>query len=315
MDREDEQLLDAFLTLLRNERGYSARTLESYARDLRDARASLLLRRGADATGLAHADTRALRDYLSDLLERGNSASTMARKISTLRGFYRFLVRRGLRGDDPTEGIRTPKQPRRVPTFLPVADAADLAGAPQGDDVLAWRHRAMLEVLYGSGLRVGELVGLDTPNVDLAQRLLRVRGKGDKERIVPLGAPAAEALRGYLQRRGTLLGHGARDAAAVFLSVRGRRLTTRDVSRWVKRLALAAGLPRDVHPHVLRHSFATHLLDGGAELRHIQELLGHASLSTTQRYTHVSLAQAIRVYTAAHPRARRAAHDDQEIDR
>jgi integrase/recombinase XerC len=224
----------------------------------------------------------------------------VARKVSAIRGFFTFLAQARRIGRDPAGGLMAPKIEKRLPVFLPIDDTERLLnGLPAGD---AWadRDRAILETLYGTGLRVSELVGLDWEHVDFENECVRALGKGRKERIVPIGEIALDALRAY--RRA--LGEAGVDAAAVFVSRRGRRLTTRSVARFVKRYAQRSGTPVAASPHALRHSFATHLLNQGADLRAIQELLGHSSLSTTQRYTHVNLDHLMKAYDHAHPRAR-----------
>jgi len=245
----------------------------------------------------------------------GAGPVSLGRKLSALRTFYRFLVREGLAEANPARALKAPRRPRRLPDVLPEAEVAALLEAPAAADPLVSRDRAMLELLYGSGLRVAELVGLDLSSVDLPARLVRVLGKRSKERIVPFGGPAAEALARWLEsgrpalasgRTGARTGAhpGARSLPALFLNRDGGRISVRSVARRLDRWAIAAGLPRHVHPHVLRHCFATHLLGNGADLRGIQELLGHASLSTTQRYTHLDWKRLAAVYDAAHPRAK-----------
>ncbi|HTN52473.1 MAG TPA: tyrosine recombinase XerC [Anaeromyxobacter sp.] len=242
-------------------------------------------------------------------------ATSLARKLSTLRSLYRYLVREGLAAANPARAVASPRRPRRLPEVLPEEEVAALVEAPAEPGApaalrapLALRDRAFLELLYGSGLRVSELTGLDLDDLDLAQGLVRVLGKRRKERIVPFGRAAAGALERYLEEARPVLAAGPDHAgarAAAFLNYRGGRLTSRSVARRLDRWVLAAGLPRHVHPHVLRHCFATHLLGNGADLRGIQELLGHASLSTTQRYTHLDWKRLAAVYDAAHPRARK----------
>jgi integrase/recombinase XerC len=238
----------------------------------------------------------------------GAGAASLARKLSSLRSLYRFLVREGLAADNPARVVASPRRPSRLPEVLPEEEVAALVEAPALGEPLQLRDRAFLELLYGSGLRVSELTGLDVDDLDLRGALVRVLGKRRKERIVPFGKPAAEALGRYLEEGRPALASGkerARGGAALFLNHRGGRLTSRSVARRLERWVIAAGLARHVHPHVLRHCFATHLLGNGADLRGIQELLGHASLSTTQRYTHVDWKRLAAVYDTAHPRARK----------
>jgi integrase/recombinase XerC len=234
-------------------------------------------------------------------------AVTLGRKLSAIRSFYRFLVREGLAPSNPARGIASPKRPKKLPVVLPEEEVAALVETPKLAAPLELRDRAFLELLYASGLRVSELTGLDLDAVDLAQGLVRVLGKRSKERVVPFGGAAREALRRWLGEGRPALAAGP-DAAlgqrAVFLNYRGGRLSQRSIGRRLDRAVLASGLTRHVHPHVLRHCFATHLLGNGADLRAIQELLGHASLSTTQRYTHLDWKRLAEVYDRAHPRAK-----------
>lgn len=236
-------------------------------------------------------------------------ARSLGRKLSTLRSFYRFLVREGLAPGNPARSVANPKEPRRLPEVLPEEEVAALVEAPgAAAGALSLRDSAFLELLYASGLRVSELTGLDVADVDLARGLVRVLGKRRRERVVPFGRPAAEAIRGYLAEGRPALSRGPeghRAPGALFLNHRGGRLGPRSVARRLERWVLSAGLPRHVHPHVLRHCFATHLLGNGADLRGIQELLGHSSLSTTQRYTHLDWKRLAEAYDRAHPRAKR----------
>jgi integrase/recombinase XerC len=235
-----------------------------------------------------------------------NGPTSVARKLSTVRSFYRFLVKERVAESNPARAVQAPRRPRKLPEVLPEADVAALLDAPAEASSLVLRDRAFLELLYSSGLRVSELTGLDLDDLDLAEGLVRVLGKGRKERVVPVGAPAREALRRWIEegRPALLAGRDAvRARGALFVNYRGGRLTPRSVARRLDRWVTAAGLPRHVHPHVLRHCFATHLLGNGADLRGIQELLGHASLSTTQRYTHLDWKRLAEVYDRAHPRA------------
>ncbi len=287
-------LVDAFLRYLAAERGASPHTLRSYATDLRDC-AAFLHRRGLGA--LPDADARVIRGYLADLHARGLARTSIARRLATLRSFYRFLIRRGRARANPAREVRTPSLPRRLPGHLPIDQSEALFRQPVGDGEADRRDRAVLELLYASGVRVAELAGLDVGDLDLREGSVRVLGKGRRERVVPLGQKAIDALRAYLGPRES--GRGP-----VFRNGRGGRLTVRSLHRIVRGRARAAGLAGRVTPHTLRHTFATHLLDAGADLRLIQELLGHARLTTTQRYTHVSAERLVRVYDAAHPRAK-----------
>ena len=300
-----------FERYLADERRLSERTVECYGRDLR------ALREFARDKGLPldarRLDVLALRGFLASLF-RNNASPTLARKVSALRSFYRFLVRRGVARENPAAALRTPKLSKPLPKFLTVDDAFRVVEAPSVDrgraPPLRVRDRAMLELLYGSGLRVSELAGLSLAAVDLPQRRVQVLGKGQKERIVPLGGETILALEAWLEVRPTLRSSktGSQDPHALFLGRWGTPLSARQTQNIVRRYgALGAGRG-DLHPHALRHTCATHLLDAGADLRTIQELLGHASLSTTQRYTHVSVDRLMEVYDRAHP----LAHDPKD---
>jgi integrase/recombinase XerC len=309
------ELLERYLRHLRDERNLSPNTLRAYRRDLERFVAFLatdFLGREAAEIGPADADALAVRSYLAGLARAGVGARSRARALSALRGFFRYACREGARADDPAAGVPTPRQPSHLPRHLRPGEIEQLLEAADGDEPLARRDRAALELLYASGLRVSELVGLEWSDIDLEGRVLRVLGKGGRERMVPFGRPAETALRRWLESWGAVRGEPGEAGEPVFLNHRGGRLSDRSVrrilDRYVERAAIAAG----VHPHTLRHTFATHLLEGGADLRAIQELLGHSSLSTTQKYTHLELERLLSVYREAHPRARRraAASDD-----
>jgi integrase/recombinase XerC len=287
------------------ERRASAHTLLAYRSDLAQY-AAWLAGRGAP---LVPSSPTLVRGFIASAAGQAGPA-TLARKLSAIRSLYRHLVREGLAETNPARAVASPRQPKRLPEVLPEEETAALVEAPGTDGgPLHLRDRAFMELLYASGLRVSELTGLDVDGIDLPQGLVRVLGKRRKERIVPVGGKAREALQRYLaEARPRLAARPAGRTAphALFLNFRGGRLTSRSVARlidgWVKKV----GLPRHVHPHVLRHCFATHLLGNGADLRGIQELLGHASLSTTQRYTHLDWKRLATVYDQAHPRARRS---------
>jgi integrase/recombinase XerC len=289
-----------FATYLEAEKRASLHTRRAYLADLAQY-AAFLAARGEP---IVPSSPLLVRAFVASAAATAGAVS-LGRKLSTLRSFYRFLVREGLAPGNPARAVASPRRPKRLPQVLPEEEAAALVEAPSAlEGPLALRDRAFLELLYGSGLRVSELTGLDVADLDLGQGLVRVLGKRRKERIVPFGTQAAEALRRWLEEgRGAVEVRGRGDGA-LFLNHRGGRLTPRSVARRISRWVLAAGLPRHVHPHVLRHSFATHLLGNGADLRGIQELLGHASLSTTQRYTHLDWKRLAEVYDRAHPRAK-----------
>jgi integrase/recombinase XerC len=299
-----DSLIDRFCHHLEVERNLSPHTLRAYRQDLTEF--ARFLSNDADTKGgaphtvsLRQVDTLVLRRYLARL-HKTNRRTSIGRKLSAVRSFFRYFVRQGELEVNPAETISTPKREHYLPKVLTVDEVFDLIKAADGGEPLTVRDRAILELFYSSGLRVGELAGLDVGHLDLREGLVRVRGKGDKERIVPMGRPARQALGRYLTER------GAPDRAQpLFLNYRGGRLSARSIERNLKKWLLRAGILKDASPHALRHSFATHLLDGGADLRAIQELLGHASLSTTQKYTQVSLDRLMDVYDRAHPRGRK----------
>jgi integrase/recombinase XerC len=295
-----QQLVADFEQHLAVERNLSVHTRRAYLQDLEEFRVFLEKDSTASAAiNITDIDTLILRRYLA-YLHRKNSRSTIARKLSALRSFFAYLVRQGVLTTNPGELISTPRQKKYLPKTLTVDEVFAFIEQQGGSELLVCRDRAILEVLYSCGLRVGELTALNVDGIDLEQDLVRVLGKGGKERLVPLGQQARAALMRYLDARGE-----TRDEDALFLNYRGGRLSARSIERNFKKLLLKAGLVKDVTPHSLRHSFATHLLDGGADLRAIQELLGHASLSTTQKYTQVSLDHLMDVYDRAHPRGRK----------
>jgi integrase/recombinase XerC len=301
-----EQQIDAFAQYLADERRSSPRTVETYIRDLRSFRA-YVLEQGLppDARAL---DIVALRGFLSSLF-RSNQASTMKKKVSAIRSFFKFLLKRQMVDKNPAAGLRSPKIAKTLPRFLSVDQAFRVMEAPPKEDKrakpLKARDQAMLETLYGTGVRVGELAGMNVAHCDFSDAEVRVLGKGGKERIVPLGKEAIQSLLAYLPERLALLRKAkAAEPDALWLSQAGRRLSVRQVQNIVRRHGMQGAGRGDLHPHAMRHSCATHLLDAGADLRSIQELLGHSSLSTTQRYTHVSVDRLMEVYDKAHPLAR-----------
>jgi integrase/recombinase XerC len=244
-----------------------------------------------------------IREFLAYLYGQNYTKSTTARKLATLRSFYKFLIRRGLVSVNPLSTIRTPKQDKRLPKFLDLEQVQKLLDAPGDGDLLAARDKAMLEVLYSSGIRVSELVDLDMADMDLQEGVLRVRGKGRKDRLTPIGSQAIKALQRYFELRNSDPRLAALTAGRVFLNKHGQSLSTRSVRRKLDKYLVQAGLDPGISPHTLRHSFATHLLNNGADLRSVQELLGHQSLSTTQIYTHLSTGRMKDAYDGAHPRA------------
>ena len=293
--------LEAFLEALRN-RALSEHTLTSYESDLREFEAFLKLRK----TDFAAVDHIFIRDFLGHLYERGLEKTSIARKLACLRTFFKFLVREQRLKANPAELVSSPRLPKKLPSYLPEPEAAAVVEMVQGDSMKDLRDRAILELLYASGLRVRELSGLNDESLDMPQQLLRVFGKGRKQRIVPFGEFAARALTAYLTERDRLgLAQPEDDGQTpVFVSLRGRRLNARDVQRLVERTRRQLPSGRRLTAHTLRHTFATHLLERGADLRAIQELLGHSSLATTEKYTHVSLEHLRKEYDKAHPKAK-----------
>ncbi|PIE20948.1 MAG: tyrosine recombinase [Proteobacteria bacterium] len=299
-------VVDAFLLHLQLERGLSPHTVDAYARDLR--RFADHLGDGADATRFDRDEVEAFVAWLRDELEL--SERSAARALSAVRTFCKYLLRERVRADDPTSTVPAPRLRRPLPAVLSEGSAARLVAAPEGDDPRAVRDRAMLELLYGAGLRVSELVGLERSAVDLAAGLIRTTGKGRKTRVVPIGELAVEALAAWLAGpRQELIDRATRRGlrqlpGALFITARGRGMTRQGFWKNLKRYAAQAGVDPATSPHKLRHSFATHLLDGGADLRSVQAMLGHADIATTQIYTHVSRAALRAAYDRGHPLAR-----------
>jgi integrase/recombinase XerC len=298
-----EEALAEFLRYLGLEKNASAHTVKSYREDLVQALGFFRDHLQGRVAEPAQLTTRHLRAYLAWLSTQGYSRATIARRMAAVRSWFRFLCRRGVLTANPADGLRGPRQERKLPHFLAESDLTRLLEAPPAGDPLGLRDRAVLEVLYSAGLRVSELTGLDLGDLDLEAGLATVRGKGKRERLALLGPPACKALNRWLACRSQALGDRARRPAAVFLSRRGTRLTSRSVGRLLEKYLKQAGLDPRTSPHTLRHSFATHLLDRGADIRSVQELLGHRSLATTQVYTHVTTHRLRDTYHKAHPRA------------
>jgi integrase/recombinase XerC len=299
--------IDRFIRYLQFERNVSPHTVRNYQSDLRQFRDFVVQAAGGAPAHLEKIDALEIRSFLAFLFEREGKKTTVARKLAAIRSFFKFLYRDGVLKENPAVGISSPKLPKVLPRimseeetnrFLDSVAQESERGAP-----VLQRDRAILELLYGSGLRVSELVGLDLRSVNLGDGMLVVRGKGSKDRVVPFGSKARGALTNYLPVRERLLCEAKTSDCALFLNLQGRRLTTRSVHRIVRRYVRTFGPPVHVSPHSLRHAFASHLLAEGADLRAIQEMLGHASLSTTQKYTQVSIQRLIEVYDKTHPKA------------
>jgi integrase/recombinase XerC len=302
--------IDGFERYVADERRFSPRTVLAYRTDLDrfvEFWETEFAHETAGKTPLSKLDTLSVRSYLAHL-HRGKLANrSLARHLSTLRSFFRWACREGHLEKSPAKGLPAPRVPKTLPRAMTLPDTERLLDADDEVGLVPERERALFELLYATGLRVSEAAGLDLEDVDFSARLARVTGKGSRERIVPFGEAAGDALRTYLPSRAALR-HQAAEAEGesgepLFVNARGGRLTPRSMARLLKRRLRAAGLPEDISPHALRHTFATHLLQAGADLRAIQELLGHASLSTTQKYTHLDAARLREVYRNAHPKA------------
>jgi integrase/recombinase XerC len=290
--------IEDFLDYLRHERNASVHTIAGYGRDLGQLAAFLKDRK----TDWRSVDNVILRGFLGTLYERKSKKSTIGRKLAAMRSFYDFAVKKKWIVDNPARILATPRQEKNVPSFLSEDEMTQFLDVPTSDKPLGRRDRAILELLYASGIRVSELVGIDTVDVSFAERMIRIRGKGKKERLVPFGTRASESLDAWLRDRSELLGCRGGESA-LFLNYRGGRITSRSVERIVDKTLKKTAIRRKISPHSLRHSFASHLLGRGADLRAIQELLGHASLATTQKYTHLDVRQILDVYRKSHPRS------------
>ena len=305
-----QEVFNRYVNYLEAERNVSPYTVRNYTSDLLGF-FQFLKAKGIGS--LRDVDKPVLRDYLSHLIEQGLVKASIARKLSAIRSFYRYLLREGMVPTSPVATTSSPKLDQRLPSFLSIEQVVKLLEAPDLATPQGLRDRALLELLYASGLRVSELVSLNLEQVNLNTNEIRVRGKGAKERLVLIGKPAAEALSTYLsQGRPKLFGAKIRMTNALFINRYGERLIERGVQKILEKYANIAGIDKRVHPHLLRHTFATHLLDGGADLRVVQELLGHADLSSTQIYTHVTKSQARKVYLAAHPMAQEKGNEPEK---
>ena len=301
-----EQAIDHFGRHLRIEKNFSSHTREGYLTDLRQFQFFL---ETADVCGWTDGeipkDPLVIRSFLASLYRRKLRKVTVSRKIAALRSFYRYLLREGLVAVNPAELVQLPRCEKYIPVVLSADEMMAILQLQFADDAVGRRDRAIIELFYSAGIRLSELTGLGFEDIRFQEGLVKVRGKGRKERVVPVGKPAIEAIEAYLQKRADLgkPGTGEDGQKALFLSTRGRRMNPRGVARVVERLVGESGIGRKISPHALRHTFATHLLDAGADLRSIQEMLGHESLSTTQKYISVSVSRLMEIYDHAHPRA------------
>jgi integrase/recombinase XerC len=302
-------LVESFIESLVTEKGYSDHTCRAYRKDLNDffafaadyLRPRKPSRKRPLSVALAQIDGIMIRGYLG-LLHRKNKKTTVARKLSAIRSFFKYLEKRGHISENPAQHVMTPKQDKTIPVYLSVDDMFRLLDSIQADTVLDLRNRAIFETLYSSGVRVSELTQMNLADVDFKGALIRVLGKGNQQRMIPLGQKALTAIKAYRHLLQKKSGSEAAAEGPLFLNRFNKRLTSRSVARILKQLVTAVGLLTPVSPHALRHTFATHMLDAGADLRTVQELLGHKSLSTTQKYTHVSINHLMETYDKAHPR-------------
>jgi tyrosine recombinase XerC len=318
-----QSLFQRYIDYLKAERNFSPYTIRNYTTDLEGSKNiqglfSFLREKGIESPDKVNRFD--IRDYLSYLAEQKIVKASIARRVSSMRSFYKYLEREGIITTNPMQYISSPKLDRRLPSFLTNTEINRLLDAPDAEDPYGRRDRSFLELLYASGLRVSELAGLKLDQVNLETREIRVIGKGSKERVVLMGEPAARALEVYIEEARDLIPKikptrrtNKRKTKAVFINNEGYPLTERSVQEILQKYADKAGIGKKVHPHMIRHTFATHLLDGGADLRVVQELLGHADLSTTQIYTHISKSQAKKVYLAAHPMAQET--DEKDVNK
>jgi tyrosine recombinase XerC len=289
-----QEYINKYLSHIEHDKNFSSQTLRAYQNDLNQYRLFLMDEGRSD---LGDVNRLLLRKFLAFLKQQDYSKTTIARKMVSIRSLYKFLCREGILECNPVENIRTPKLDRKLPEFMNVNDTEILLNQPDLNSVLSIRDRAIMETLYSTGIRVSELVGIDSADIDSLSGVIKVRGKGKKERIIPIGNHALKAIQLYLDRR------GKKENQALFLNKRGERLTERSVARMLEKYVKKAGMSKKISPHTFRHSFATHLLDHGADLRSVQELLGHVNLSTTQIYTHITTERLKQVYNKTHPRA------------
>lgn len=289
-----QEYINKYLSYIEHDKNFSSQTLRAYQNDLNQYRLFLMEEGWSD---LGDVNRLLLRKFLAFLKQQDYSKTTIARKMVSIRSLYKFLCREGIVECNPVENIRTPKLDRKLPEFMNVNDTEMLLNQPDLNSLLSIRDKAIMETLYSTGIRVSELVGIDSTDIDSLNGVIKVRGKGKKERIIPIGNHALKAIQFYLNRR------EKRENQALFLNKRGERLTERSVARMLEKYVKKAGMSKKISPHTFRHSFATHLLDHGADLRSVQELLGHVNLSTTQIYTHITTERLKQVYNKTHPRA------------
>ena len=313
LNQSSHESIHEFLAYLGSERNLSAHTTRNYGVDLAQFQDYLRENSPGDdfPEGVSHS---AIRNFHASHSEAGSSKQTIARKAAALRSFFKYQIQRGRMGANPAQSVRTPKLDKKLPSFLSVDEVERLINTPETDSLTGLRDRAILELLYSAGLRTFELVALNHDDLDLARQTLRTQGKGMKERINPIGRYATEALKAYIQRKYQQAEFARFDQKAVFVNFRGARLTTRSIRRMLAGYIAQAELSTDVSPHTLRHSFATHLLQRGADLRIVQELLGHENISTTQIYTHITDQDMRNSYNNAHPRAHTALESDYNGD-
>ncbi len=296
-----EEHINSFIEYLRIERNYSKNTIESYLIDISDFK-DFLIEANGELPILDDIDYLTIRSYLAKLQGRQLARSTILRKLSSLRSFLKYLYRRGYVKIDPTSNLSSPKLQRKLPDFLELFEVELLLSAPDTNTNIGLRDLAIMELLYSTGMRIGELLALDLNDLDITNAIVKVRGKGRKERIIPVGKTAIDAIKRYLEVRQELASD--KHSPALFLSERGNRLPgSASVRRRIEKYAKTAGIKKKITPHTLRHTFATHMLNAGADLRSVQEMLGHVNLSTTQIYTHLTAERLKKVYEKAHPRA------------
>jgi integrase/recombinase XerC len=305
-----QKIVNSFIESLETEKGYAKNTIRGYRTDLEEfilyLHENRLIENGSsqarESTIIKDVKSLHIRGYLGHLHRKKNRKSTIARKLSAVRSFFKYNVKRGIIEDNPSDSILTPKQEKSIPAYLPVDDMFRLLDSIKTNRLLDLRNRAIFEVLYSSGIRVSELVGMNTMDVDFGNETIRVLGKGSRERIVPVGQKALIAIHAYRSKLQRKWGISVNHDGPLFLNKNKGRLSARSIARILEKLLLACGVLIPVSPHTLRHTFATHMLDAGADLRLVQEFLGHKSLSTTQKYTHVSIDRLMATYDSAHPR-------------